>query len=407
MSQNDFILKLLNITDTNIKIIDCIEQNHYFEVSAKLTYAPFNCPNCGFNMIKYGFKFTKHFLLSLNGKAIRLNLKRQRFFCNNCHTTTLSHSPQLLIGKNVTVALNNSIIQLAKDSLTIKEISKIVGVSATTVSRSLYDNITFRQSAKVLPVNLCFDEFRSTGSEMSFICCDADNDHKLVGLLSNRLNKSIIDFFLNHYSKQERQLVKTITLDLNAQYQTIVHPLFPNAEIIVDRFHIIQLVSRALDKSRLLATSGLDHFSREYKVLKSDWKIFHMQESSLNAVDSKYYRGLDEYTTQQNIVDLGLNQSDDFKDSYEAYQSVLEAIRNNDVNALGEAITHYKRNGSPMDIAMNTLKRNLKYALNSCKYAYSNGPLEGINRKIKALKRGCFGFKNQMHLFMRIQLIRV
>ncbi|WP_211321978.1 helix-turn-helix domain-containing protein, partial [Companilactobacillus formosensis] len=139
----------------------------------------------------------------------------------------MSHSPQLLIGKNVTVALNNSIIQLAKDSLTIKEISKIVGVSATTVSRSLYDNIIFRQSARVLPVNLCFDEFRSTGSDMSFICCDADNDHKLVGLLPNRLNKSIIDFFLNHYSKQERQLVRTVTLDLNAQYQTIVHRLFP------------------------------------------------------------------------------------------------------------------------------------------------------------------------------------
>ncbi|WP_211321980.1 transposase, partial [Companilactobacillus formosensis] len=58
------------------------------------------------------------------------------------------------------------------------------------------------------------------------------------------------------------------------------------------------------------------------------------------------------------------------------------------------------------DIAMSTLKKNLKYVLNSGKYSYSNGPLEGINRKIKALKRGCFGFKNQMHLFMRIQLIR-
>jgi Transposase and inactivated derivatives len=131
-----------------------------------------------------------------------------------------------------------------------------------------------------------------------------------------------------------------------------------------------------------------------------------MQESSLNASNTKYYRGLGEYSTQQNIVDLGLNQSDNFKHSYDAYQSVLEAIRNNDIRALSEAITHYKRNGSPMDVAMNTLKKNLTYVLNSGRYSYSNGPLEGINRKIKALKRGCFGFKNQMHFFMRIQLIR-
>ena len=38
MSQDDFILKLLNITDTNIKIIDCINHNHCFEVKAKLTW---------------------------------------------------------------------------------------------------------------------------------------------------------------------------------------------------------------------------------------------------------------------------------------------------------------------------------------------------------------------------------
>lgn len=68
MSHDTFILKLLNITDTNIKIIDYINHGYHFEVKAKLIYSSFNCPNCGFNMIKYGFKFTKHFLLSLNGK---------------------------------------------------------------------------------------------------------------------------------------------------------------------------------------------------------------------------------------------------------------------------------------------------------------------------------------------------
>ncbi|MCB7150387.1 ISL3 family transposase [Lactiplantibacillus plantarum] len=406
MSQDNFILKLLNITDTNIKIIDYYDHNDYFEVNAKLTYSPLRCPDCGFNMIKYGFKPTKHFLLSLNGKAVRLNLKKQRFSCDNCHTTTLAHSPQLVPGKNITVALINSIIQLAKDSLTVKEIAKIVSVSETTVSRTLYGNITYRQSAKVLPINLCFDEFRSTGSDMSFICCDAENDHKLVGLLSNRLNKSITDFFLNRYTVKERKQVKTVTMDLNSQYQKIIHGLFPKAKIVIDRFHIVQLVGRALDKARLLATEGLEHFTREYKVLKSEWKIFHIKESELNTKDMKYYPGLKEYTTQQNIVDLGLAQSENFKHSYDTYQTVLEAIRGKNIRALRKAITHYKKDGSPMDVAMHTLKKNLSYVLNSGKYSsYSNGPVEGINRKIKALKRGCFGFKNQTHFFMRIQLI--
>ncbi|WP_197460004.1 transposase, partial [Pediococcus inopinatus] len=43
--------------------------------------------------------------------------------------------------------------------------------------------------------------------------------------------------------------------------------------------------------------------------------------------------------------------------------------------------------------------------LNSCRYPYSNGPIEGLNRKIKVLKRSCFGFRNIHNFFIRISLI--
>ncbi|WP_143471915.1 transposase, partial [Leuconostoc mesenteroides] len=40
------------------------------------------------------------------------------------------------------------------------------------------------------------------------------------------------------------------------------------------------------------------------------------------------------------------------------------------------------------------------------KSSYSNGPIEGINRKIKELKRTCYGFSNQANMFTRVyQLI--
>ena len=58
-----------------------------------------------------------------------------------------------------------------------------------------------------------------------------------------------------------------------------------------------------------------------------------------------------------------------------------------------------------MDIAIQTLRKNRKYVLNSAKFEYSNGPLEGINRKIKTLKRTCYGFANQKFFFLRIDCI--
>ncbi|HEW5091163.1 TPA: transposase, partial [Streptococcus pneumoniae] len=50
-------------------------------------------------------------------------------------------------------------------------------------------------------------------------------------------------------------------------------------------------------------------------------------------------------------------------------------------------------------------RQNRKYVLNSAKFEYSNGPLEGINRKIKTLKRTCYGFANQKFFFLRIDCI--
>ncbi len=58
-----------------------------------------------------------------------------------------------------------------------------------------------------------------------------------------------------------------------------------------------------------------------------------------------------------------------------------------------------------MDTAIQTLRQNRKYVLNSTKFEYSNGPLEGINRKIKTLKRTCYGFANQRFFFLRIDCI--
>ncbi|TGJ59053.1 hypothetical protein E4M16_10435 [Ligilactobacillus ruminis] len=77
-------------------------------------------------------------------------------------------------------------------------------------------------------------------STMSFICCDAEGSHDIVAILENRLTKTIREHFMNRYTNRERAAVKSVVVDLNAQYIKFIKELFPNAQIIVDRFHIVQ-----------------------------------------------------------------------------------------------------------------------------------------------------------------------
>ncbi len=55
-----------------------------------------------------------------------------------------------------------------------------------------------------------------------------------VKVLSDRLNRTIKQFFLSQYSTAERAAVQRVIMDMNASYQAFVHELFPNAELIIE-----------------------------------------------------------------------------------------------------------------------------------------------------------------------------
>ena len=55
-----------------------------------------------------------------------------------------------------------------------------------------------------------------------------------------------------------------------------------------------------------------------------------------------------------------------------------------------------------MKTSLKTFKKYLDYIENSLNYHYNNGLIEGINRKIKTLKRSAYGYKSFYHFRARI-----
>lgn len=411
MSQNNSILDLFNLKDENIKIGDHITslQPHGWRlhtIEARLTYELQKCPNCGFStLIKNGTSLSHIRLNSLTGDKYVLELRRQRYLCHNCHTTCGAETD--IVKKNQTFcrSIQHQVITLARDMLTAKEIAKIVGISPSSVQRLLNKDIHIAYRVKNLPENLSFDEFRSCGNRFSFICCDAKT-HNLVTLINTRLSKNVIDYFESRYSILERIAVKTVVVDMNAEYLHFIHRLFPNAVTIIDRFHIIQLAGRALDTERMKVLNAMpDKSSRDYRLLKGQWKLFHLSEDDIEDSKPIYLKGINEWMTQRNAIDLITSKYQRFSQVYQTYQDILSAVRTHDADRLGRLLNEYQPNGSATDVVINTLKKQRAAVLNSCRYTFSNGPIEGINRKIKALKRICFGFRNLHNFFIRITLI--
>ncbi len=119
---------------------------------------------------------------------------------------------------------------VAREGITATGIARICHCSPLSVIRIIDEAVELKSRVARLPENLCFDEFRSVNSTMSFICCDAEGSHDIVAILENRLTKTIREHFMNRYTNRERAAVKSVVVDLNAQYIKFIKAFFSECQ---------------------------------------------------------------------------------------------------------------------------------------------------------------------------------
>uniref|UniRef100_UPI0035E41776 transposase n=1 Tax=Enterococcus durans TaxID=53345 RepID=UPI0035E41776 len=161
-----------------------------------------------------------------------------------------------------------SVIARLKESTSITEIARQKNISTSSVYRVMkrfYRPLNpFKQT---LPKVLCFDEFksvRSVASAMSFIMMDGQS-HALLDIVENR-RLPYLERYFSRFSLAIREAVEFIVIDMYAPYVSLVKKLFPNAQLIIDRFHIVQHIGRTFLNHRVKETTarlkGTSHSQR-------------------------------------------------------------------------------------------------------------------------------------------------
>ncbi|WP_197722713.1 transposase [Ureibacillus thermosphaericus] len=108
-----------------------------------------------------------------------------------------------------------------------------------------------------------FKSVKSAAGAMSFIFCDSETG-EIVDIVEDRRLHVLKEYFLR-YSKKARDAVKTIVIDMYSPYISLIQEVFPKAEIVLDKFHILQLFSRALNKTRI---NVMNRDKKNYNKLK-------------------------------------------------------------------------------------------------------------------------------------------
>ena len=417
MSQDYYILKTLNMKDENIHFYEEFAKEDYIKnkrcliYQAYLTYIPTYCPKCGTcydnNIEKHGFKNSLIKIPSVSKLTTYLSLDKQRYICHHCNRTFTCTTNIVNYGCNISNNTKHSIAVDLTKKRSEKDIAIDNNVSPNTVERIIdsYYELDNKVYKNTLPEVLSFDEFKSVKSAdgvMSFQMCNGKNG-KIIDIVETRKLNNLIKYF-SRYSRESRMNVKIIVIDMYTPYISLIKTMFPNALIVIDKFHLIELISRSLNKTRIKL---MKKDKENYNKLKRYWKNILKSSLKLNCSKWKKYPCFKNLTTEQDIVNYLTSLDIEFEETYQVYQNLLYAFQNNNFNILETTLNKkYDNISEYMKTSLKTIKGYTNYIKNTFTTGFHNGYVEGNNNFIKVLKRIAFGFRSFTRFKARIMICK-
>ncbi len=237
-----------------------------------------------------------------------------------------------------------------------------------------------------LPQCIGVDEtsFQKRHEYVTVVC---DQEAGVVVHVADGRGRECLDDFYKAFTKEERQAVESVSMDMWPAYIASTKQYIPGAEtkIAFDKFHIAQHLSRAVDKIR----------RQEHKALAS--------------LGDERLKG-SKYLWLQNPN----NMTDKRWASFEPLrQGSLKTARGWAIKELAMSLWHYRYRGNarkawmkwyswairsqlePIKEVARMVKRHLEGIINAIVLGVTNARSEGINAKIQWIKYTARGFRNR------------
>ena len=388
--RNNFINNLLDLKGVIIKNIknlkDCIEIYIEFRITEQI------CPCCGNFTSKihdYYPQAIRH--IPILFKPTTLFFKKPRYECKHCGKSFYPENDIVARYKRKSLDLTAFIVEQLRSNNTVTSIAKKLNINEGFISRMLpYLSVT----TTTLPRVLCIDEFKGNSGNYKYQVALIDGEtHKIVDIIECRHKHFLCDYF-KKFPKSQRDNVKFFVSDLWETYKDIAFTYFRKSKFIADHFHWARYACKALDNIRIETQKNLPKEDRKY-FKHSRFLIL----SRLCKVPKERYDEL------ENML---INYSENLRIAYIEKEDLLDIIHSKDnaeikKHRFNEWVKRNLESNIPqlVECAKTYLhwSREIK---NSLEVTYSNGPIEGINNKIKVLKRITYGMRNFINFKARI-----
>ena len=188
-----------------------------------------------------------------------LTTETEKFnFVNGSHQFTIRYEmyiyDKIKSGESHEMISRNEKISVTK----IREIEKYYGEIEINKIIGSKRGINF-------PEYISLDEISARKGHSDFYTIVYDMKEGIVlAILKGHSKESIEPFFRDELTDIERNRIKVVTIDMWPAYKNIVYQYFKNAEIVIDRFHVVKELKKQFDKLRKEENSGLSESQKKY-----------------------------------------------------------------------------------------------------------------------------------------------
>lgn len=382
----------------SIRVTGYEKDREEVRVSVHLEKNSASCPRCGVRSTRRHQETVIPVRdLPCFGRRVLLMLPRRRFKCRHCGKPFTEHLPFVNFGTSFTTRYEQYIYdQCYQRTLSVVATQEAI---SDTVVRKVFDAYASKAvepggRPKAIRV-LGIDEISMRKGHRDFVCVITDIDRKcVIEVLENRLKETLVAY-LSALPPSVRKSVRYVSIDMwEGYYQAVVEALPKRVKIVVDRFHVMKNLTAAITKCRREIQRGMSKEDRdELKGLR--W-ILVKNEDNLNEEElaklKEMYKKCPELKTCHRL-------KEDFRKIFEEESSRTKAKAR-----LQAWKKRTKKTGlKSFEGFLTTLDNWEEWILNYFSSGkITNGVVEGINNKIKVIKRRGYGYRNNGNFKKRI-----
>jgi len=224
-----------------------------------------------------------------------------------------------------------------------------------------------------------------------------DEEVKVLGVLKDRKKETVLEFLKSIPKKLKNTIISACSDMYDGFINAVKEALGKKVRIVIDRFHVAKLYRKVVDNIRKQEIRRLKKSlsDKEYSKLKGVMWI--LRKSKLSEEEKETLKKLFEHSPK-------LEEAYEFRNDLTSIFDT-QTTRNGGIRRLKNWIEKVQESKlTSYDSFVSTLKKRLEEIANYFVSRENSGFVEGLNNRIKVLKRRCYGIVDRVHIFQRISL---